>query len=169
MADFRLIIEPLAKQHKRTDFDCGVPALNRYLAKQAGQDIKRSISRVFVAVSADCPETILGYYTLSSLSIDLSELPESLVRKLPHHPIPAALLGRLAISTQVQGKGIGKLLLADALKRILAVSRELAIYALVVDAIDEAAGQFYQHFGLMPLGAVEDNRWFLPLRSALTT
>ncbi len=92
-------------------------------------------------------EAVLGYYTLSWLSIALSGLPEDKARRLPRHPVPAALIGRLAVSEGVQGQGIGRLLLADAVKRSLAVSEEIAIDALVVDARDERASRFYQSFG----------------------
>ena len=83
---------------------------------------------------------------------------------LPRHPVPAALIGRLAVSGDVQGQGIGRLLLADAVKRSLAVSEEIAIYALVVDAKDEGASRFYQAFGFQPLVG-QSNRLFLPLGS----
>lgn len=76
---------------------------------------------MFVAAGEGHPSTIVGYYTLSTLSIELNELREDLARKLPCHPIPAALLGRLAVSRTAQGHGIGRMLLADALKRTLAV------------------------------------------------
>ena len=104
----------------------------------------------------------MGYYTLSTLSVELSQLPENLARKLPHYPVPAALLGRLAVSQAAQGHGVGRMLLVDALKRTLAVSDEIAIYAMVVDAIDERAQHFYEQFGFTPLSA--QGRLFVPLK-----
>ena len=159
-----LIIEPLNRTHERTGFHCGVEALDRYLKKQAKQDIKRRISRVFIATQPEIPEVIIGYYTLSSLSIELYQLPEKLARKLPKHPVPAALIGRLAICSAAQGQGIGKLLLADAIKRTLAVSEQIAIYTIVVDAIDDHAKGFYEQFGFTSL-SVDSPRLFLPLKS----
>ena len=159
-----LVIQALASHHQRANFHCGQSALDRYLHKQARQDEKRRVSRVFVATTRQDPNTIVGYYTLSSLSIELNELPAELARKLPRHPIPAALLGRLAVSLSAQGLGIGGVLLADALKRCLAVSDEIAIYALVVDAIDDSARAFYQQYGFEPLSA-RTRRLFLPLKS----
>jgi predicted N-acetyltransferase YhbS len=109
MTDFQnLVIEPLNPTHDRTGFQCGIEALDRYLKKQAKQDIKRRISRVFVASKPDNPKTVIGYYTLSTLSIELNQLPEKLARKLPRHPVPAALIGRLAVSNAAQGQGVGK-------------------------------------------------------------
>lgn len=159
-----LLITPLATNHHRAGFRCGVNALDEYLHKQAGQDVKRRVSRVFVATTLEQPDVITGYYTLSSLSIEFDQLPEKLARRLPRHPLPAALLGRLAISQDAQGRGIGGLLLADAIKRTLAVSNQIAIYALVIDVIDDQVRGFYEQYGFLPLGS-DSRRLFLPLQS----
>jgi len=165
MTDFQnLVIEPLNSTHDRTGFQCGIEALDRYLKKQAKQDIKRHISRVFVASKPDNPKTAIGYYTLSTLSIELNQLPEKPARKLPKHPVPAALIGRLAVSNAAQGQGVGKMLLADAIKRTLAVSDQIAIYAMVVDAINDNARGFYEQFGFTRLSD-DSPRLFLPLKS----
>ena len=165
MTEFRnLIIAPLNPTHDRTNFQCGVETLDRYIKKQAKQDTNRHISRVFVATKPEVPEVVVGYYTLSTLSIELNQLPQKLARKLPRHPVPAALIGRLAVSNSAQRQGVGKMLLADAIKRTLAVSDQIAIYAMVVDAIDEKAKGFYELFGFARLS--DDNlRLFLPLKS----
>lgn len=159
-----LVIEPLCSIHDRSSFQCGEASLDNYIKKQAKQDVKRRISRVFVAREQDRPSIIVGYYTLSTLSIELNHLPQLLARKLPKHPIPAALVGRLAVSQQAQGAGVGKILLADAIKRVLSVSAEIAIYTVVVDTINEGAGRFYQQFGFLPLDT-DNRRLFLPLKS----
>ena len=158
-----LTIEPLAKHHDRKTFDCGEPSLNRYIRQQAGQDIRRRISRVFVATSGDAAH-LLGFYTLSALSIHLNDLPTKVAAQLPKHPIPAALLGRLAVAKEAQGEGVGKLLLADAVKRTLAAGKEIAIHALFVDALDDRAVAFYQHFGFTPLES-NNQRLYLPLKA----
>ncbi len=163
-SESELIIEPLNREHDRSAFNCGIESLDRYLKQQARQDIKRRISRVFVVCSPIDNTVVLGYYTLSTLAIDLSILPEKIVKKLPRHPIPAALIGRLAVDVSAQGKGIGKMLLANAIKRTLAVSNEIAIYAMVVDAINEEAASFYKRYGFSIL-ACDGNRLFLPLNS----
>ena len=144
--------------------DSGVEALDRYLKKQAKQDIKRRIGRVFVATKPDNPKVVIGYYTLSTLSIELNRLPDKLARKLPKHPVPVALIGRLAISNAAQGQGVGKLLVADAIKRTLAVSDQIAIYTMVVDAINDNAKGFYEQFGFTRLSD-DSPRLFLPLKS----
>ena len=159
-----LVIEPFNLTHDRTGFQCGVEALDRYLKKQAKQDIKRRISRVFVATKPDNPKAVMGYYTLSTLSIELNQLPEKLARKLPKHPVPAALIGRLATCKVARGQGVGKLLLADAIQRTLAVSDQITIYAMVVDAINDNAKGFYEQFGCTRLSD-DSPRLFLPLKS----
>ncbi|MCP4415688.1 MAG: GNAT family N-acetyltransferase [Chloroflexi bacterium] len=165
MTDFQnLVIAPLNPTHDRTGFQCGVEALDRYLKKQAKQDIKRRISRVFVATMPDNPKAVMGYYTLSTLSIELDQLPEKIARKLPKHPVPAALIGRLATCKAARGQGVGKLLLADATKRTLAVSDQIAIYTMVADAINDNAKGFYEQFGFTRLSD-DSPRLFLPLKS----
>ena len=106
----------------------------------------------------------MGYYSLSTLSIELSQLPEKLARKLPKHPVPAALIGRLAVSKNARGCGIGKMLLVDAIKRTLSVSNQIAIYAMVVDAINDKVKGFYEQFGFARLSD-DSPRLFLPLKS----
>ena len=165
MTNYRnLVIAPLNAAHDRAGFHCNVDVLDHYIHKQAGQDIRRRISRVFVASPPNRPKVILGYYSLSTLSIDLSQLPEKLAGKLPKHPVPAALIGRLAVSKNVRGYGIGKMLLVDAIKRTLSVSDQIAIYALLVDLISDEVKSFYEQFGFASLS---DNspRLFLPLKS----
>jgi len=159
-----LLIQPLHAGHDKQAFVCGKAALDDYIHKQANQDVKRRICRVFVATVGASSRGIAGYYTLSSLSINLEQLPASLARKLPRHPIPAALLGRLAVAQTAQGRGIGRMLLADALKRSLSVSEQIGIYALVVDAIDDQAQGFYQQFGFSLMES-SGRRLFLPLKS----
>jgi len=163
-----LLIAPLNPSHDRRGFQCGVTALDDYIQKQANQDVKRRISRVFVATPAGRTDLIAGYYTLSSLSIEYTGLPEALARKLPRHPIPAALLGRLAVANTAQGRGVGRMLLIDAIKRTLAVSGHIGIHAMIVDAIDERAQRFYQQFGFSPLDWLppgsQQRRLFLPLK-----
>jgi len=165
MTEFQnLVIEPLNANHDRSDFSCGVEALDHYLQKQARQDVKRRISRIFAVAVPDNPTKVMGYYTLSTLSVELNHLPEKLHRKLPKHPVPSALIGRLAVSKTAQGNGIGKMLLVDAIKRTLAVGEQIAIYAMIVDAIDDNAVGFYVQFGFTRLSD-EGPRLFLPLKS----
>ena len=159
-----LVIEPLGKRHDRTSFSCGLPELDRYLARQAGQDVQRRIARVFVC-TADETDAVLGFYTLSALSIDLASLPERLSRKLPRHPVPCALIGRLAVDRSAQGRGLGRMLLADAVTRTVTAGESVAMHALIVDAANDDVKRFYEGFGFVPL-TDDPMRLFLPLGHA---
>jgi GNAT superfamily N-acetyltransferase len=142
-------------------FDCGEKALDEYLQRYASQDIKRGVARVFVALSAEQPQVVAGFYTLSAASIAAETLPEKWRKKLPRYPVPVALLGRLAVHRQSHGQGLGSILLADACKRVAAASETLAVAAIVVDAKSPKAGAFYQHFGFAELPG-HPGRWMLP-------
>ncbi len=157
-------IEPLSGEHDRSNFLSGSDALDRYFREHASQDIKRRIATCFVAISNDTQE-VAGYYTLTATSIALSGLSAEIVKKLPRYPVvPAVLLGRLAVTRSCQGRGLGSVLLADALKR---TSRaEFGVFAMVVDAKDKAAQRFYEHHGFTLLPG-EDRRLCLPISTAL--
>jgi GNAT superfamily N-acetyltransferase len=145
------LVQTLTRAHHRQTFSCGNEALDRYLHTQARQDMQRYLAQVFVLV-ADDRTTIEGYYTLSNSSLLLSELPEALRRRLPRYPkIPVTLLGRLAVDTRYQGQGIGRLLLVDALRRSALQAATIASLAVVVDAIDETAANFYKKYHFLPL------------------
>jgi len=134
-------IEPLGPGHDRSAFSCGVPALDRYLREQAGQDARRRVAAPFVA--SNDRVRVLGFYTLSATSIELTEVPAALADKLPRYPrLTAALLGRLATDLSARGVGLGRFLLIDAITR--AVRSEIASFALVLDAKDETAASFYK-------------------------
>ena len=140
-------VEALTSSHDRSRFDSGVEALDRYFRTQAGQDARKNMAAPFVLVLPN--ETIGGYYTLSSTSLRLAELPEPTVRKLPKYPlVPATLLGRLAVDRQHQGKGYGRFLLADALFR--ASRSEIAAFAVIVDAKDDNSRRFYERESFLP-------------------
>lgn len=142
-------------------FRCGDAALDEYLHRYARQDVKRGVARVFVATPADLASKVAGFYTLSAASVAAEKLPESLRKKLPRYPVPAALLGRLAVSELAQGQGLGSILLVDACKRVAAASQTLAVVAIIVDAKSPAAATFYKHFGFVELPG-QPGRWMLP-------
>jgi len=141
-------IEPLGKQNRAT-FSCGVASLDDWFRLRAGQDEKRNVARVFVAV--DDFGRIVGVYSLSSFTLTIADLPFEHAKRLPRYDaIPAALIGRLARDEKVRGEGIGELLLADAIRRVIGAARLLAVVAIVVEATDEKAAAFYRYFGFMP-------------------
>jgi len=159
-----LKIGPLGKQHDRVVFSCGNDALDTYLKKRASQDAKKKIATVFVMTERQV-RAVIGYYTLSATSILLADLPDKTAKKLPRYPhVPATLLGRLAIDSRCQGMGYADILIIDALRRALLTTTEIASYAVVVDAINERARSFYEHYEFC---AFPDRklRLFLPMKT----
>ncbi|MGA8025965.1 MAG: GNAT family N-acetyltransferase [Bryobacteraceae bacterium] len=160
-------IEPLGAKHAklRAAFSCGMDALDRYLKEQTSQDARKRVAAPYVLVSED--NRIAGYYTLSSDHIRTDDLPPELVQhlKLPRYPpIGATLIGRLARDLSFRGQGLGELLLTDALKRALDVSRRVASAAVVVDAKDDNAHRFYSEFGFIAFPETV-KRLFLPMQT----
>ena len=154
-------IRPLDADAQTAEFECGELALDEYLQRYASQDIKRGVARVFVALPLEQPQVVAGFYTLSAASVAAETLPEKWRKKLPRYPVPVALLGRLAVSQQFHGQGLGSILLVDACKRVAAASETLAVAAIVVDAKSPKAAAFYQHFGFIELPG-QRGRWMLP-------
>lgn len=135
----------LSNEHNRGAFRCGNDALDRYLQTQATQDIRRRIANCFVVVEAATGH-IAAYYTLSAASIPLVDLPAEEARRLPRYPtVPAVRIGRLAVDQRFQRRGIGELMLADAVFRTIQDSA--AAFALVVEAKNDQAVAFYERQG----------------------
>jgi GNAT superfamily N-acetyltransferase len=153
----------LAPHHNRAAFACGAPTLDTYIRRYASQDVRRRVAQVFVAV-ASTAESITGYYSLSAASFSREGLPPELARRLPRYPIPAAILGRLAVDRAYQGGGLGEFLLFDACARIVQASSSMAVYAVIVDAIDDRARAFYERYGFEVFPETT-SRLFLPLRT----
>lgn len=157
----RPVIELLdSTRHDRSGFACGVAALDRYLQSQAGQDARRRVAAPYVLVEPPSPN-VLGFYTLSNTSLQAAELPSAFVKKLPRYPVlPATLLGRLAIDSRQRGRGLGTVLLLDALRRCL--RSETASLTVVVDAKDDVAVSFYERHEFLRLPD-QANRLFKPM------
>jgi GNAT superfamily N-acetyltransferase len=159
-----LKVEPLSEHHDRASFSCGEPDLDDYFRRRAGQDERRDVARVFVLTEDGIG--VLGFYTLSTCAINPGELPKEIARKLPRYDtIPSALIGRLARDLGARGRGIGELLVADAVKRVLAADRSIAVWAILVDAKNDAAAGLYKNFGFIPFPS-RPSRLFLPTATA---
>lgn len=164
MDDPPLVIEALAAHHDRAAFSCGEPALDAYLQRQASQDVRRRVAQVFVA-RGDALGSIAGYYSLSAASFEKAELPADQAKRLPHYPVPAAVLGRLAVDRAYQGRGLGETLLLDAMRRVSRASAAIAVYAIVVDAKNARAQAFYERYGFRAFAGAQQRRLFLPLET----
>lgn len=144
-----VVFETLGPHHDIADFTCSNQLFVHYLTRQAGQDVRRRSATVIVARDS-ARNTVAGYYTISAFGIALEGLPSAFRKRLPRYPVvPAVLVGRLAVDTRYQGQGVGGLLLVDAISR--AADLEVAVWGVVVDAIDASAVRFYEHFGFMSL------------------
>jgi predicted GNAT family N-acyltransferase len=161
-------VDPLGKTHDRATFSCGTAALDRYLQQQARQDADKSVAAPFILTAPPEPR-VLGYYTLSASLVNVSELPETLTKKLTRYPqLPVTLLGRLAVDESIKGQGLGQFLLVDALHRSLQSAAQIAAMAVVVDAKDDAAEAFYRHYGFIALQQQQQQqpqRLFLPMKT----
>lgn len=159
-APFR--VSRLDADHNRASFDSGSAPLDAYFRQQVTQDMRRRVTSCFVALTHE--DQIAGYYTLASASVLLSSLPSAMAKKLPRYPtVPAVRMGRLAVDRRFKGQGLGAALLADALAR--AAQAEIAAWALIVDAKDDAAAAFYRHHGLIAL-PLSPSTLFLPLATS---
>jgi GNAT superfamily N-acetyltransferase len=143
-------VEALA-QHDRTAFTCGKPSLDSYIHNIVGQDLREDLSRCFVLVYQDQPQTILGYYTLANAGIAPKDGPARSQKVKRYPQIGALLLGRFAIDQGQQGKGLGRQLLLHILQHVANLSAETGFQLLLVDPLDNEAATFYKKFGFEPL------------------
>lgn len=150
-------IVPFERKYDRSSFDCGVPALNHYLQRQISQDCKRRLAYGYLALDDD--DCIMGYYTLSAYAIPFDEISVELNKKLPfYNPLPAILMGRLAVDCRYRGQKVGSRLLVSALNHIK--SLQIGCLVLVVEAKDDTAIAFYRHFGFLSFQSVADKLYY---------
>lgn len=157
-------IQVLSKVHDRSTFSCGSESLDRYLREQARQDAEKGVAAPFM-LTLESSSRVMGFYTLSASLISVNDIPVPLAKKLPRYPqLPVTLLGRLASDQTMKGQGMGEFLLMDALRRSLEASVNIAAMAVVVDAKDDAAKAFYEHFSFLPL-VDQPRRLYLPMKT----
>jgi GNAT superfamily N-acetyltransferase len=142
---------PIGARHDRKSFDCGTPELNIYLQRYARQNHVSGGAKCFVAVAPEAPQRVLGYYTLSPASLLYARTPELHRRGLGRYDVPVFRLGRLAVDLAVQGRGLGGRLLMAAGQRALLVAEHVGGVALIIDAKDQRAADWYRGYGAEPL------------------
>ncbi|MCE2982725.1 MAG: GNAT family N-acetyltransferase [Parachlamydia sp.] len=126
------------------NFSCGNIELDQFLKRFAKGNHKKGMGKTFVLEEN---EFIVGFYTVSMGSLEFSSFPDDKQSGLPKYPVPIAKIGRLAVDEQFKGNGIGRLLLVDALHRIYHAAQIIAAFAIIVDAKNKSAKDFYRHFG----------------------
>ncbi|MEX2261001.1 MAG: GNAT family N-acetyltransferase [Bryobacteraceae bacterium] len=140
-------IEKLGREHDLRSFDCGNETLNLWLRKYAWTNQQADSAKTYVALGEN---RVAGYYALTTGSVHKHESPERIAKGLANHPVGVVLLARLAVDKIQRGKGLGKALLFDALKRIEEAADIVGVRAVLVHAIDNDARRFYEHFNFDP-------------------
>jgi GNAT superfamily N-acetyltransferase len=131
--------EHLADYHDVEGFNCGEPSLDNWLIRRAKANQASGASRTYVVCRGN---VVVGFYALAAGGIAIDQAPGRLKRNMPD-PIPAVVLGRLAIMRSEQGTGLGRALLRDAMQRIALASEQVGIALVLVHALSEQAKRFY--------------------------
>jgi len=143
---------PIAKRHKRAQFDCGEPNLNEFLAKYARQAHESSASKTYVALTSEESVDVLGFYTLCPAQVHFAQVPPSVMPAgAGHHPLGCFRLAKLAVSLSQQGSGLGGQLLVAAVRRCVKVSSQVGGSFLLVDAKDVRAANWYKLYGAIEI------------------
>jgi GNAT superfamily N-acetyltransferase len=151
MSDRGWYESPIAKSHNRQDFDCGDEDLNAYLQRFARQNHQRGGAKTYVAVDSTDNTTILGYYSLSPGALGYAQSPAIVRRLLGRYDVPVYRLGRLAVTLDRQGQGLGGELLLLAGQRCLHAADEVGGVGMVIDAKNSRVATWYQRFGAIPM------------------
>jgi GNAT superfamily N-acetyltransferase len=149
-----LLCVPITDEDAASDFDCGVPALNTYFHKRAVSNDRRGLGKTYVLHGSSTGPAVLGFHTLSMADVETATLPRKHRSDVPAHPLPVALIGRLARDLRAKSQGVGETLLVDAFRRIVPATYALGCYGVIVDAKDSDALAFYQRYGFEPLPPV---------------
>jgi len=161
----RLRIEPLGrKTHDRAAFSCGVAQVDTYLRNLAAgfQDV--DATRLWVACLDDGPG-VSGFYAMNAHALDLTTLPEPIRKKLPRYPtVPAIYLSVMGVDQSLQGHGIGKFLLADAMRRAAAIAEQIGAAFMVIDPLNDDAARLYASLKFVELPDQPSRRMLLSMK-----
>jgi hypothetical protein len=158
-----VVFESLQPHHDRQGFDCGNPVLNEFLRRQARQNADRKLGVTHVAVERKGDTKIFAYYTLVTRTVDREIIP---AQKLPSGEIGVVLLGRPAVDNSTKTQGLGRLCVTRAALQVAHAAGQIGIYALVLDAIDERARNWYLGLNLGLQTLLDDpNHLFVPLET----
>lgn len=154
--------------HDRASFNCGEPELNEFIRKFAAKHMDSGVSTTMVLPASDpLPDykyPICAFYTVAPGSIKREALPVSLMKKLPHYPVPVFLIAQMAVHAECQGTGLGKITLVKALEYLWKVNEFIKAYAVIVDCLNEAVESFYLKYGFQVLEHQDrKTRMFIPM------
>lgn len=146
-------------RHDRSTFSCGVSSIDNFLKLTAKKQQSADFVRVRVAM-AEGGNRVIGFYALNAHAIDVGELPASFHRVAPRHGlVPAAFISMIGVDRTIQGRSVGKVLLADAFKQILKAAETVATAVVVLDILDDGDAvafarreRYYRSHGFVPLG-----------------
>jgi GNAT superfamily N-acetyltransferase len=136
--------EPLERHHDLDEFTCGSVEQTEWLRRHARQSMASGATKVFVVTPADS-HAVVAYYAWTMAQIDTAAAPKRLIKGVGRYPQPVALLARLGVHQNHEGKGLGAGLLRDVLLRVAAISEEIGCRGLLVHAESDLARGFYQH------------------------
>jgi GNAT superfamily N-acetyltransferase len=143
--------EPIARSHRRQEFDCGDPDMNQFLQRYARQSHEQNAAKTFCAIDDNDSDRVLGFYTIAPSAVDHNEVPVAMTRGLGRHEGAGFKLARIATDVSVAGQGLGGQLLAAAALRCLRVAEEAGGILLIIDAKHERAANWYASYGAEPL------------------
>lgn len=159
-----MLIRPLGPSDAGRGFSCGVASLDHYFRRHAHANQSADIARCYVLTTEGADAPILGYYTLSTRSVEPTALSSLLAGDLPRFPLPVLYLGRFAVAEAAQGRGRGRLLLGDALRRCLAVADVVGAVGVFLESYDARSTGFYAQLGFAAVGRdVSPLPMFLPM------
>jgi GNAT superfamily N-acetyltransferase len=139
--------EPPDRGHLINGFESGEGSLDVWLVRHSRSAGKVGSAKTYVVTDAEQGGRVVGYHALSGASLDRRDTTGRAAKGMGRYPIPAVLLARLAVDASVQGRGVGTLLMRDAMARVLSVSEEIGIRLLLTHALDDSARAFYMKFG----------------------
>jgi GNAT superfamily N-acetyltransferase len=154
--------QPLTADHDLSGFDCGVPVLDEWLKHRALKNESR-FSRTYVVCNGN---RVVAYFSISAGAVERSAAPGKLRRNAPD-TIPVSVIGRLAVSRDHAGRGLGADVLSDALRRIAAASQSIGIGAVLVHAKDDQAKRFYRACAEFIEYPAESRTLFLPIETVV--
>jgi GNAT superfamily N-acetyltransferase len=141
--------EPITFSHDVEAFDCGAEPLNNFLRHFALQNQAAGLAKTYVVCGGDTRQ-VIAYYSLCAGAVQRDQAPARIVKGTPNHPIPVILLARLAVNTSLQGNGLGRHMMRDALMRCATVADQIGIRAVLVHAKSPRAAEFYAKYRFVP-------------------